>query len=116
LPDLPQVHNPRKTKKRTQVRQAKERQAKRFYATSHPVWRRLRADQLNREPLCRECAKNGRVTAATVVDHINGDTSDNRPESLQPLCRGCHDRKTGIETGFGSAYREKKLVGQRKDT
>jgi 5-methylcytosine-specific restriction protein A len=29
----------------------------------------LRARQLEREPLCRECLKAGTVTAASVVDH-----------------------------------------------
>ena len=51
---------------------------------------------LEREPLCRECVRQGRVRAAVIADHIialvNGgpDTEDN----LQPLCKPCSDEKT----------------------
>ena len=107
MPNLPSVHNPRQTKKRTQARQVKERQAKRLYETWHPTWRRIRNEQLGREPLCRECKNHGRITAANTVDHISGDTFDNRAEALQSLCKACHDRKTGQETGFGSGTYEK---------
>jgi len=102
MPELAKIHNPRATKKLTNVRKAKERQQRRLYATSHPVWRRLRAEQLRKEPLCRACSKTGRIVAGNTVDHINGDTYNNTPENLQTLCKSCHDHKTGIETGFGS--------------
>jgi len=60
---------------------------------------------LNREPLCRECLKQGRLTPATEVDHIvplaSGGTND--LENLQPLCHSCHSRKTAKEDGgFGN--------------
>ena len=115
MPNLPAVHNPRQTKKRTQLRQAKERQARRLYATNHPVWRRIRAEQLRREPLCRECKKEGQITAANVVDHIDQDTFNNDSSNLASLCRAHHDRKTGLETGFGSEIRNAKLVDEGKD-
>ena len=104
MPNAAPVHNPRTTKKRTQLRQAKQRQANRLYATNHPTWRGIRAEQLRREPLCRECKKNGRITSGDTVDHINGDTYNNSPENLQTLCKACHDSKTGRETGFGSDF------------
>jgi 5-methylcytosine-specific restriction enzyme A len=56
---------------------------------------------LMRRPLCVHCQAQGRVTAATVLDHvvalINGgtDTEDN----LQPLCDECHRLKTAADTG-----------------
>ena len=62
-------------------------------------WQKARAAYLKRRPLCAECQKNGALTPATVVDHIiphRGDRSlfwDER--NWQPLCKGCHDRKTG---------------------
>lgn len=63
------------------------------------AWQRLRLVVLNREPLCRECAKGGRVTAATCVDHIlakaHGGTDDEA--NLQPLCEPCHRAKTATE-------------------
>ncbi|MBE3589998.1 MAG: HNH endonuclease [Firmicutes bacterium] len=67
-------------------------------------WRRLRAMVLAREPLCRACAVEGRVTPATDVDHIvprsrgGTDVLDN----LQPLCHRHHSEKTAREDGgFG---------------
>lgn len=56
---------------------------------------------LEAHPLCAECEKAGRVTAATVPDHIvalvNGgaDTEDN----LQSLCQECHRKKTSRDLG-----------------
>ena len=58
-------------------------------------WRKVRALVLADEPLCRLCTQQGRVTAATVVDHIirikvRPDLRLAR-ENLQPLCKACHD-------------------------
>lgn len=58
-------------------------------------WRRVRAMVLADEPLCRLCNEHGRVTTATVVDHIirvkvRPDLRLVR-ENLQPLCKSCHD-------------------------
>jgi hypothetical protein len=59
----------------------------------------LRQRRLAREPLCRHCAENGRVTAADVVDHIKPlafggtDTDDN----VQCLCYECHAIKSALE-------------------
>jgi 5-methylcytosine-specific restriction protein A len=58
-----------------------------------------RASWLERHPLCVECEKAGRVTAATVPDHIvplwkgGPDTEAN----LQSLCREHHDEKSAQE-------------------
>lgn len=58
-----------------------------------------RRDFLDRNPLCVECEKEGRVSAATVPDHVvplwqgGQDTEDN----LQALCAAHHDRKTAAE-------------------
>lgn len=64
-----------------------------------------RAQQLAAEPLCRMCAKAGRVTAATVADHIiphRGDETLFFEGELQSLCDAppwrCHSsRKQRIE-------------------
>lgn len=63
-------------------------------------WRALRDDILRTEPLCRECKKQGRVKAATTVDHIiqvrkGGKMFDRN--NLQPLCDSCHASKSGKE-------------------
>lgn len=72
-------------------------------------WHRLRYKQLQREPLCRFCAKRGIVRAATIPDHITAHRGNEQlffdPENLQSLCKWCHDsvkqqmEKSGIERG-----------------
>ena len=62
-------------------------------------WREARAAYLRRHPLCVSCQAEGKLTAATVVDHIiphRGDTKLFWDESnWQPLCKEHHDQKTG---------------------
>jgi 5-methylcytosine-specific restriction protein A len=59
---------------------------------------------LTDHPLCAECEKHGRVTEATIRDHIRAlalggtDTRDN----TQPLCKPCHDEKTKRESILGA--------------
>ncbi|MBO8158841.1 HNH endonuclease signature motif containing protein [Thermosyntropha sp.] len=64
-------------------------------------WRRIREMVLKEEPLCRECMRQGRVTPATDVHHVNGDVRDVRRENLEPLCHSCHSRHTAKEQAFG---------------
>lgn len=67
------------------------------------AWRDRRASLLMAEPLCRYCAQVGRVTAATVADHV----APHRGEvelfagDLQPLCTPCHSRVKQIEENGG---------------
>lgn len=71
------------------------------------VERRRRFLQAN--PLCVECKRKGRVTEATVPDHVvalvNGgeDTEDN----LQALCAKCHEVKTAKDLG----HKRKPTIG-----
>lgn len=62
-------------------------------------WRKIRAMVLAEEPLCRECARQGRVVPAQHIDHIDGNVNDMSRENLQPLCASCHSRKTARENG-----------------
>lgn len=69
---------------------------------SLPVWvDDLRPAQLLREPWCRECARRGVRTRATVVDHITPHRGDWQlfvsTANHQSLCKHCHDRKTARE-------------------
>jgi 5-methylcytosine-specific restriction protein A len=57
-------------------------------------WQRIRADHLQLEPLCRFCRAEGRTTAATEVDHIDGDSSNNAHTNLRSACKPCHSRRT----------------------
>ena len=80
--------------------------AKRGYDSA---WRKLRDAVLADEPLCRSCKAQGRVTAATEVDHIKpfrlagviNETLRTDRENLQPLCKPCHAVKTALEDGSG---------------
>ena len=67
--------------------------AKRGYGRN---WRRARARFLTRHPLCATCAADGRVTEATVVDHVVPHRGDRRMfwdvGNWQALCAPCHDR------------------------
>ena len=62
-------------------------------------WREARLEYLRRHPLCIKCWKEGRLTPATVVDHIIPHRGDQYlfwdQENWQALCKDCHDRKTG---------------------
>lgn len=62
-------------------------------------WRRVRLQVLASEPLCRICSAEGRVTAATDVDHIEAFDGIADPlrlalTNLRPLCRPCHMART----------------------
>lgn len=86
------------------------------------VWAKARAKYLLKHPLCVRCDEDGRVEAATVVDHIKPhrlkpalDSKDEakiaRAKALfwdtgnwAPLCKHHHDVKTATEDGgFGRA-------------
>jgi 5-methylcytosine-specific restriction enzyme A len=78
-------------------------------------WRRYREAFLKRHPLCSECQRQGRTTAARVVDHIRPHKGDQAlfwdPKNHQSLCDytspwNCHGRKTALEDGgFGRPVR-----------
>ena len=75
-------------------------------------WGAMRADQLRREPLCRECLAHGKVEAATECDHIVPHKGDRNlffdPKNLQSLCKKCHSAKTVTEDGgFGRKSNKK---------
>lgn len=61
-----------------------------------PRWRKVRAWFRKRNPLCAECLREGRTTAATLVDHIIPRRLGGAPfadSNLQSLCNECHQRK-----------------------
>jgi 5-methylcytosine-specific restriction endonuclease McrA len=74
-------------------------------------WQKLRASVLDREPLCRHCARRGQNVAATDVDHISGDPSDNSPDNLQPLCHECHSEKTARDQHYKATGQWRPLKG-----
>lgn len=68
------------------------------------AWRKRREAQLRTEPLCRYCAQEGRVTPATVADHVTPHRGDAAlfAGPLQSLCEACHGgRKAKEEADAG---------------
>jgi len=60
-------------------------------------WKRIRKSKLTRNPLCELCLKDGRITSATMVDHIksiNKNGSKRAYSNLMSLCEKCHARKS----------------------
>jgi 5-methylcytosine-specific restriction protein A len=84
-------------------REERPEYSKRLYKTAR--WRRLRKRVLSRNPLCVECERQGRITPATVVDHIIPHKGNLElfwdEDNLQALCKPCHDRKTAKEGRWG---------------
>jgi 5-methylcytosine-specific restriction enzyme A len=69
----------------------------------------LRKRRLEAEPLCRHCKAKGRITAATVPDHIIPikDGGKDIASNIQCLCEPCHAEKTRMDMG----YRMKVVIG-----
>lgn len=68
-----------------------------WYTDPRYGWPKRRADQLAREPFCRECAAKGLRVRATDADHVvphRGDLQLFLHGELQSLCHSCHSRKT----------------------
>ena len=85
-------------KKDSNARWANEAQggvANQFYRNA--PWRKLRERQLAKEPSCRHCADKGKLTPATVADHITPIRLGGEPldiDNLMSLCKPCHASKS----------------------
>jgi 5-methylcytosine-specific restriction protein A len=71
-------------------------------------WKRIRLEQLKREPLCRFCREMGKTTAASQVDHITPCLDDpalqRDPNNLRSLCAPCHaPLRHAYARGYGTA-------------
>lgn len=66
-------------------------------------WKATRLRQLQAEPLCRMCRDQGRLTPATVCDHVEphrGDEAKFWRGPFQSICKPCHDGdKQRVERG-----------------
>jgi 5-methylcytosine-specific restriction protein A len=70
-------------------------------------WRRRRRFFLAHQSLCVRCLEIGRVTGASIVDHIIPPKGDQQlfwdESNWQALCKICHGYKTAKEDGgFGN--------------
>ncbi|MDN7503477.1 HNH endonuclease signature motif containing protein [Burkholderia orbicola] len=92
MPNAIKTHKPR----RLPVKHAtlKQRNSHRTLALNGAAWRRLRNLVLTEQPLCVHCQQEGRLVAATDVDHIDNDPTNNARSNLVGLCHPCHSRKT----------------------
>ena len=64
-------------------------------------WRKARLTYLKKNPLCKHCEKEHRVTPATELDHIIPHKGDSKlfwdTSNWQGLCKQHHSRKTATE-------------------
>ena len=89
---------------------AKQRQQKRAMNTGSSRWRRIRKMQLSRQPLCVMCQAEtpARITPATVVDHIDGDSHNNHENNLTSMCASHHAQVTARhDGGFGNEIKRR---------
>ncbi len=78
--------------RRPDYRSPEAAEYRKLYKTAR--WQHIRTAQLTDEPLCRMCRKEGRITAATVCDHIEqhkGDPIKFFAGPFQSLCKPHHD-------------------------
>lgn len=77
----------------------RDKKSQKFYQSQE--WKTLRKKKLRINPLCEECYRNGKITKATIADHITpikqGGTALDIT-NLQSLCWSCHSRKS-VEEG-----------------
>lgn len=70
------------------------------------AWQRARLRYLKEKPFCAYCEKQGRITVATVVDHITPHKGDKNlfwdPENWQPLCATHHSAAKQREEHAGA--------------
>ena len=103
MPTKPPSLRPKPVRKQSNWNRRASRQS-RGYGREHE---RIRAELLQEEPLCRECAKVGRVTAATIADHIVPLSQGGSGErsNYAPICRPCHLLKVARESAAGRTKR-----------
>lgn len=88
----PDPDQSRTANQRYNSQRRRDRETDRLYSTRQ--WQKLRAEHLRLEPLCRMCQAEGRVTAATVCDHVEphrGDVALFWAGPFQSLCKPHHD-------------------------
>jgi len=104
-----QLHNQKRCpicepERRKQSASRREQEHLHLYSTD---WKKLRLMILMEQPLCVECKSHGRLTPASVIDHVTPHKGDMAlfydRSNLQSLCTSCHSAKTAREDGgFGN--------------
>lgn len=75
-------------------------------------WDRARRAYLNAHPLCVDCQAQGRITAATCVDHVVPHRGNDElfwdEAGWASCCASCHSRRTvRFDGGFGRPRKPK---------
>jgi len=91
MPELAKNYPKKKYRVHRKDRQGKHR---RQYNTGSTVWRRIREQQLTKQPFCVDCSTDEALVPANTVDHIDGNAWNNSMDNLQSMCVSCHSRKT----------------------
>lgn len=90
-------------KKQAKADAQKKYEAKAGNPYNNARWRNARKQFLALNPLCVRCKAQGRITTATVVDHVRPHKGDSTlfwdAHNWQALCAPCHDTKTAREDG-----------------
>lgn len=92
--------NPKRSTKRENLGEGRDLRRRLYNSTR---WRKVRRLFLLEQPLCVLCRLDGRLTPATVVDHMLGHDDPHWFERFwderywQALCAPCHSRKTTNE-------------------
>ncbi len=102
-----QMVKPLPTKRKADFRSREAEVYRKLYWTNR--WKVVRSSQLAAHPLCENCLKHGRITAATVCDHVD-PTSKLSAETFfagpfQSLCDAkpyrCHSSAKQSEERLG---------------
>lgn len=71
-------------------------------------WRKARIAFLAENPLCARCNREGRLAAATVVDHVKPHKGDMAlfwdAANWEASCKPCHDRAKQSEEKGGTKH------------
>ena len=55
------------------------------------LWRRIRDNKLNQDPLCERCLIKRMTVPAVLVHHIDHNELNNQPENHMSTCNACHE-------------------------
>ena len=74
---------------------------KEFNRAYDSAWRKVRATQLSKQPLCQGCFSQGHIRSARQVDHLFAWSAIGKEafhlNIFQSLCDECHSHKTVLE-------------------
>jgi 5-methylcytosine-specific restriction protein A len=79
----------------------KGKENSKLYSTAY--WKKQRASQLSKNPLCASCLLDGKVVSAEHIDHVFPHRQDGvkfKNNIFQSLCASCHTNKT-LEENIG---------------